>query len=240
MSKTPIRPHGVAGIVVALAALGTLIGASGCGPSPPDAAMAQQLPEPPAPTGALPDVTVTLGSVTRGSAESTGRAWYVTAVRDPVRGSYTAAIERRSANPLWFDAPNDGEQRAAIALVLRNGRPADLLLSVERGRFVCRSQEHDNACALRVSVDDTALRPVWFAVPRHSPPTYLHLRGGGDSSRLLAALAKAKQLRIQATFEEEGSPEIEFGLAGLHQAIGKVIKRSVAATPKLAAAIPGA
>jgi hypothetical protein len=228
----------VAGFAVLVAALVS----SGCESSAP--APAAKVPTPvadvPSPSGSLPDVAVTLAPATRASAELTGHAWYVTAVKDPARGNYTAAVERRSLGALSFDAPYEGEQRASLVLVLRDGRAADLMLSIERGKFVCEGPNHDNVCALHVSIDDTALRPVRFAVPRHSPPTQLHLVGGDDARQLLAAIAKAKQLRIQPIFEQEGSPEIEFALAGLNRAIAKVMKRSVAATPKLATVSPGA
>ena len=222
---------------LALLALGVT---AGCGPSsrPPAAIPIVRSPSLEAPDveGALPEVTVTLGATTRDAAEARGHAWYVTAVRDPVRGNFTAAVERRSVNPLWFDSPNEDDQRAAIVVVLRDGRPSDLLLSVEHGQFVCQSKQRANACPLRVSIDGMLPASVWFAVPRHWAPTHLHLLGGQDAARLLAAIPKARQLRIQPTFDQEGSPEIEFAVAGLDRAIDRVTKRAVAASRKLVAA----
>jgi hypothetical protein len=188
----------------------------------------------------LPEVTVTLKPVTRANAEATGYAWYLTSVKDPVRGSYAAAVERRSLTRLWFDVPDEGEQRASIALVLRDGRPTDLILSIERGRFVCTGEGRDNVCTLRVSIDDSPARLVRFAAPRRPPPTYLHLVGGDDARRLLAAIAKSKRLRIQPILQDEGSPEIEFALTGLDPVIARLVKRSVAAMPKAVTADPGA
>ncbi len=194
----------------------------------------------PSPGGSLPEVTVTLRPTTRANAELTGYAWYLTSVKDPVAGGYTAAVERRSLTRLWFDVSDQGEQRASIALVLREGRPADLILSIEHGRFVCTTERRDNVCALRVGIDDAAPRLVRFAAPRHRPATYLHLVGGDDARRLIAAIAKAKRLRIQPTVQDEGSPEIEFGLAGLEPVIARLTKRSVAAMPKAVSGAPGA
>ena len=187
--------------------------------------------ETPAVAGTLPDVAVTPEPTTRESAELTGRAWYVTTVKDPTTRSYTAAIERRSLDQLSFDTPYDGDQRASITLVLHDGEPADLVISIERGRFVCAGQGRDPACALRVSIDDAAARPVRFSVPRHFPPTVLHLAGGPDARRLLAVLTRAKRMHIQPIFQQDRSPEIEFALTGLSPAIARISRHSVAATP---------
>jgi hypothetical protein len=242
MISGPSRRSGATGAVAGLIALGALVASGGCDSSAPASASGAQakLPYLPAPSGSLPEVTVALTPTTRANAELTGYAWYLTSVKDPARGSYTAAVERRSLTRLWFDVPDDGEQRASIALVLRDGQPADLILSIERGHFVCADQGRENVCALRVSIDDAAARPVRFTAPRHRPATYLHLAGGDDARRLLAAIAKAKRLRIQPTFREEGSPEIEFALTGLNPVIARLAKRSVAAMPTAATADPGA
>lgn len=242
MISAPIRRGGTTRVVAGLIVLAALVASGGCDSSAlPKALDAQaKLGDVPAPAGSLPEVTVALKPTTRANAEQTGYAWYVTSVKDPVGGSYTAAVERRSLTRLWFDVPDDGEQRASLALVLRDGRPTNLILSIERGRFVCAGERRDNVCALRVSIDDSAARLVRFAAPRRRPATDLHLVGGDDARRLLAAIAKAKRLRIQPTFQDEGSPEIEFALTGLDPAIAKLVKRSVAAMPKAVVAAPGA
>ena len=228
----------------ALAAPVALLVLAGCQPSVTATAAEQkaQLSDLAVPAGALPEVTVTLKPTTQGNAEMTGFAWYLTSVRDPARGSYTAALERRSLTRLWFDVVDEGEQRATIVLPLHDGRPTDLILSIEHGRFVCTGAGRENVCTLRVSVDGAAAHPVQFVAPRHKPATSLHLVGGEDARRLLASIAKGKRLRIQPVLSEEGSPEIEFGLNGLNPAIARLNKRAVAGMAKFAAAAaaPGA
>jgi hypothetical protein len=242
MIRAPTRRSGVTGVVVRLTVCGALVASGGCESLAPEpTARAQtKLPDLPAPSGSLPEVAVTPEPTTRADAELTGRAWYVTAVKDPTSGSYTAAVERRSLRRLSFGAPYDGAQRASLALVLRNGQPADLVLSIERGRFECSSHDRDNACPLPVNVDDAAPRSVRFSVPRHWSATHLHLVEGDDARRLLAAIVKAKHLRIQPTFRQAGTAELEFALAGLSPAIARVMRHSVAATRKPATASPGA
>lgn len=242
MISAPRPSSGLSGALAAAAALGAYLLLGGCDSAatttPPE--RPAQLAELPDPHATLPEVTVTLRPTTKTGAEMTGYAWYVTSVKDPARGSYTAAVERRSLTRLWFDVADEGEQRASIVLPLHEGRPSDLILSIEHGRFVCAGQGKENVCALRVSIDGAAPRPVRFVAPRQHPGTSLHLVAGDDARRLLAAIARGKRLRIQPTFEEEGSPEIEFGLNGLSPTIARLTKRAVAATAKFAAASPGA
>jgi hypothetical protein len=221
--------------------LATLIAAGGCNSSAPVAAPELQAkqPELPAPTATLPDVEVALKPSSRSGAERTGYAWYLTSVKDPVRGSYTAAVERRSLTRVWFDVADEAAQRATIVLPLRDGRPTDLILSVEHGRFDCGGLGGARGCVLRVSIDDAAAHPVRFCATRRQTAMALHLVGGDDARKLLAALGKGKRLRIQPSFVEEGSPEIEFALNGLNPAIAKLVKRSVAPVAKVAANTPG-
>jgi hypothetical protein len=241
MSSASSRWSSATHIIAGLSVLGALLVSGGCdSTAPPPVAAARAKTSDPPPGSSLLEVTVTLKPTTRAGAEQTGYAWYLTSVRDPDRGNYTAAVERRSLTRLWFDVADEAEQRASIALVLRDGRPTNLILSIERGSFVCTVPGRDNVCALRVSTDDSVARLVRFAAPRSRPATHLHLVGGDDARRLLAAIAKAKRLRIQPIFEDEGSPEIEFALTGLDPVIAKLVKRSVAAMPKATLAGPGA
>jgi hypothetical protein len=242
MNSISMRWNGLARLVAGLGVLGAVAAAGACdtstpAPLPATHATVQDVPPP---TGTLPAVTVTLKPSTRAGAETTGYAWYITSIRDPARGSYTAAVERRSLTRLWFDIADDGAQRASIALILRDGHPVDMVLSTEHGSFSCSSATKANGCALRVSIDSAAARPVWFVAARRAPATSLHLAGGDDARRLLAAMSKARRLRIQASFEDEGSPEIEFALNGLNPAIARLMKRSVAAMPAPPASSPGA
>jgi hypothetical protein len=240
MNGAPIRWSRVTSVLAEFTVLGAFVASSGCDSSAPTTALDAQaiLRYLPTPAGSLPGVTVTPRPTTRVSAKLIGYSWHITSVKDPVRGSYTAAVERRSLTRLWFDDPDEGKQRASIALLLRDGRPTDLILSVEHGRFVCAGHSHDNACTLRVSVDDAAARPVRFSASRHRPATPLHLLGGDDARWLLAAISKGKRLRIEQSFREEGNPDIEFALTGLDPAIAKLMKRSVGAMPTAVIANP--
>jgi hypothetical protein len=251
-------PGSVRGAVAALASLIATVGLAGCGSSEPDpepAPKAQAQLENPPPIGeSLADVSVSAGRNSPSSIDvrdSDGRivrtgmtppppAWYVTTVRDPVRGIYTAAVERQSLNRLAFETSSEDEPHALLALILLDGHPSDMILSLEGGQFDCAGHGRDNTCAVRVSIDGGPAAPVRFAVPQHSLGARLHLAGGADARRLLATLGKGKRLLIQPAFKNEQPADIEFALTGLTPAIAKLVKHSVAATQKLAATTPGA
>jgi hypothetical protein len=245
------------GMAAALALLIVAVGSAGCESSDPDPTpkvQAQAQLENSPPIGeSLAEVSVSVGRNSPSSIDvrdSDGRivrtgmtppppAWYVTTVRDPVRGIYTAAVERQSLNRLAFETSED-EPHALLALILLDGHPSDLVLSLEGGQFDCAGHGRDNTCAVRVSIDGAPAAPVRFTVPQHSLGSRLHLAGGADARRLLATLGKAKRLVIQPAFKNEQPADIEFALTGLTPAIAKLVRRSVAATQKLAATTPGA
>lgn len=240
------------GATAGLALLIVVSTSTGCQSSTPGSAPNGQLQAPTMATvgDSLPRVTVSAGRAAQAipdrtaveirlaqtSVKPTAPSWYVTTVKDPVRGVYTAAVERQSLSRLVFHAPSDEEPRALLALVLLDGRPRDIVLSLEGGEFECIGRGQGNACAIQVSVDGAPPTAVRFSVPRHWAAARLHLAGGADAHRLLVAIGTAKSLIIQPTFKNEKPADLEFALTGLRAAIAKVVKHSVAATHKLAGA----
>ena len=244
------------GAATAFAVLIVAIGSAGCQSSDPEPTpKAQvQLENSPPIGDSLPEVSVSAGRNSPSSVDvrdADGRivrtgmmppppAWYVTTVRDPVRGIYTAAIERQSLNRLAFETSSEDEPHALLALIILDGHPSDMVLSLEGGQFDCAGHARDNTCAVRASIDGSPAAPVRFTLPQHSLGARLHLAGGADGRRLLATLSKGKRLVLQPAFKNEQPADIEFALTGLTPAIAKLVKHSVAGTQKLAATTPGA
>jgi hypothetical protein len=207
MVRAFTRRGPVIGAIAGFAALGALVALAGCNssaPAPPaDVAKSDVIPMP---AVLLPDVDVTPKPIRRTGRGTAGSTWYITSVKDPARGNYTAAVERLSLTQVWFDGADEAAQRATMVLPLHDGRPTDLILSVEHGRFECAAKGRDKACTVRVSVDRAPARPVRFCALSPRSPNSLHLVGGEDARQLLAAIGKGKRLRIQPSFVEEGSP----------------------------------
>ena len=253
MFRTHTARRRVMGATAKLAPLVAAIASTGCHSSTPEAALQAQLHRPAlaAVSGALPDVTVSANRNAKATArtadertapknaEPTAQAWYVTTVKDPVRGIYTAAVERQSLNQLAIDVSSDEEPRALLAVILRDGRPSDIVLSLESGEFECAGHDRPNACPLHVSIDGAPPIAVRFAVPHHWVAAHVHLVGGADARRLLATIGKTRHLAIYPTLKGEKPVDLEFTLTGLTAAISKIVRHSVAANQKLAAATPG-
>ncbi len=237
-----------------LALLALIATATGCQSPASGPVPKTQLPASTAPSvgDSLAEVTVSASRSPQRvpdlvAAENHGRAegvvqktpaWYVTTVRDPIRGIYTAAIERQSDSRFEIDALSADQPRAALALVIVGSRPKDLVLSIDGGEFVCAGR--DQVCPLLVSLDDAPPIAVRFAVPRHTAATRLHLAGGADARRLLADIGKAKRLTITPTFKNEKTADIKFALTGVRAAIAKIVKRSAPADRMTAEASSGA
>jgi hypothetical protein len=253
MVRAQTARYGVRGAAADLALLALIVTTTSCqspasGPIP----MAQLPPSTSASVGdSLPEVTISTSRNPQRvpdlvAAENRGRAegdvprtpaWYVTTVRDPIRGVYTAAIERQSDSRFQIDALSTDEPRAALALVIIGSRPRDLVLSLDGGEFVCAGR--DQVCPLLVSIDDSPPVAVRFAVPRHTSATRLHLAGGADARRLLADIGKAKRLTITPTFKNEKTADIKFALTGVRAAIAKIVKRPAPADRMAAEASSG-
>ena len=256
MFRAHITRHRMKGAAAALAPLVIAIASTGCQSSAPEPVSKGQLH--PSTVAAIndylpavavsvkrdvqtaPDVSITDEQSVRTSADPAAQRWYVTTVKDPVRGIYTAAVERQSLSHLTLDGRSGEKPRALLALVLFDGRPSNIVLSLESGQFECAGHGRDNVCPLPVSVDGAPPSAVRFAAPRHGATTHLHLAGGADARRLLAAIGRAKHLLIQPTFKNEKSTDLEFALTGLAPAIATVVKHSVAANRQPAAPTPGA
>jgi hypothetical protein len=80
-------------------------------------------------------------------------------------------------------------------------------LSIEWGQFVCGIR----SCTLKVRFDTGAIQRFSASEPSDHSTTTLFLNGEG---RLISQLRKAKVVRIEATFYQEGSQTLEFNVEG--------------------------
>ena len=129
-------------------------------------------------------------------------AWSYAVRRDPMgRAVSTAVIE--SSNTFEFDFPYQGTQHAT--LMVRNDSGLDVLLSIEQGQFMCAL-----GCSVLVRFDDgDAVRWRADGTADHSTTTIFLRR----PSSFVKALSKARVVRIEATFFQEGSQVLEFPVA---------------------------
>lgn len=121
----------------------------------------------------------------------------------PVKG---AAI--RSRNTIQFGFPYQGEQRAMLMLRLHPRWGRDAYLSIERGQFLCRTDD----CTLRVRFDDGPAQAFSATEPADNSSNLLFF---SNYSRFVGALKKSKTVAIEAQFYQEGARVFTFDTAGL-------------------------
>lgn len=113
----------------------------------------------------------------------------------------------QSANTVTFGSPYGGPQRAVLVLRAHPRYGRDVYVDLDRSQFLCRI----DGCSVLVRFDDAA--PVRYSATEpadHSSNT-LFIRG---YDRFVAAMMKAKRVRIEAAFYREGNRLLEFDLAG--------------------------
>ena len=115
-----------------------------------------------------------------------------------------ASIE--STNTLEFAFPYNGIQHATLQLRTHPQFGKDVILSVEKGQFLCRF----DGCSVLVRFDEE--KPVSFSAgePSDNNTTYIFIRG---YTHFLDKMLKAKRVRIAAEFYQSGIQTLEFDVS---------------------------
>lgn len=120
--------------------------------------------------------------------------------------SYVALVQ--STNTVEFGFPYSGPQHATLTLRTHPRHGKDVILSIERGQFLCRSYED---CTILVRFDDQKAQSYSAVGAADSSTETIFIRNYG---RFLASMQKAKTVRIAAEIYQQGSPVFEFNVAG--------------------------
>lgn len=144
----------------------------------------------------------------RAVREAEGTVWaYETEDEDMGRGKVRYA-RVRSLNEIEFDFPYAEPQRAILMLRRHPKHGNDVILSIERGQFLAGLDGTDVA----VKFDNESPRQFHAVEPADHSTTHLFIRG---FDRFLAKAKKAKRLKIEAEFYQEGNRVFEFDVSGL-------------------------
>lgn len=113
-----------------------------------------------------------------------------------------------SVNLVDFDFPYAGAQRARLLLRIHPKYGKDVILSIERGQFLCGI----DGCNITVRFDDG--KPANYSVtePADHKTTMLFI---DEYSRFVSRLKRAKKLQIEARFYQQGNHVFEFDVSGL-------------------------
>ena len=136
-----------------------------------------------------------------------GLRWQYTEQPEPMgRGTIRQAAVR-SLNEVNFGFPYQGAQRATLVLRVHPKHGQNVILTIEKGQFLCRLDE----CSVAVRLDQGKPRD-FVAVGPDNNPTTLFIRG---YERFVAAARKAKKVYVEAQFYQEGTRVFEFDVSGL-------------------------
>ena len=132
--------------------------------------------------------------------------WQYTSTRDSMTDQTTYRAATKSLNAFNFKFPYRGEQHATLTLRTHPRYGKDIILTIERGQFLCSI----SGCNVLVRFDDS--KPVRYSAsePSDHSTTTLFIN---DYSRFAGKMLKAKRLRIQAEFYQEGSRTFEFDVS---------------------------
>ena len=114
----------------------------------------------------------------------------------------------RSLNEFQFDFPYRDRQRATLMLRKHPKHGRDVILTIERGQFLCGIDD----CTVAVKFDDGPARTYPAAEPSDHSSTALFIRG---HDRFVAAAKKAKRAYVEAQFFQQGTRVFEFDVSDL-------------------------
>lgn len=179
---------------------------------------------------ATPFIVIALGKLTGqdGSSTSTAPAAPATATTPPTEqkpqtpwkymadqdsmGKGTIRFARNeSSNTLDFKFPYAGEQHATLSLRKHPRQGNDVLLTIERGQFVCLIDR----CNVLVRFDDGDSIRFNAVGPSDHSTTALFLT---PFDKFYTRMLKAKRVRIEADFYQEGSNTMDFDVGGFDTA----------------------
>ncbi len=112
-----------------------------------------------------------------------------------------------SSNQLQFSFPYSGGSTAELCLRDKGGKK-DAYVTIDKGQFMCSY----DGCAVRVKFDDGPVRTFSADESNSGSSNILFIEGYGT---LLASLRKAKHIKLQARFYQEGEMVMQFDTAGL-------------------------
>ncbi len=135
-------------------------------------------------------------------------AWTYGQQKDPMGRGGIRWADSASSNTITLATPYGGPQRGTLRLRIHPEYGRDVILSVERGQFLCSIE----GCSVLLRVDEG--EPVRYKAtrPTDGTTTQLFINAYGNLTR---QLYDAKALRIEADFYRNGAQMLVFNVSGL-------------------------
>jgi len=134
--------------------------------------------------------------------------WVYSEYQDDMGRGTTRMAKLVSSNTVHFGFPYKGETHATLKLRRSPKSGQAIMLTVERGQFLSTYTKD----FVTVRFDDGELQKFAIGEPEDSTTDVRFIH---DNGTFINQLRRAKSLRIEATFYEEGPQVFEFDVSGL-------------------------
>ena len=139
---------------------------------------------------------------------SLGLAWNYSDSQDDMGKGNIRQAYVNSSNTFEFNFPYQRPQRATLQLRKHPRFGKDVILSIERGQFMCGA----NGCTVQVRFDDGNVQTDSATEPADHSSTALFIRG---YDRFVTAAHQSKAVAIEAQFFREGNRVLQFNTSEL-------------------------
>ena len=148
-----------------------------------------------------------------GPAHAESARWVYSTTPDAMTSEPIQIAATHSVSVLQFNSPYGGPQRATLSLRKHPRKGLAVMLSVERGQFVCAGE-----CRLSARFDDAPAMalPASAADDGSTSAVFVTVIG-----LFMESLRVSHRVLIEATFYQEGSRVIEFATQGLEWEVTK-------------------
>jgi hypothetical protein len=141
-------------------------------------------------------------------AELLGLRWRYSEEVEPMgRGTVKYAVVQ-SMNEFEYSFPYTGSQRATLQLRIHPTYGRNVILTIEKGQFLCRY----DGCQVAVRFDEGPAQTYSAAEPADHRTTSLFIH---NYDLFVTAARKAKRAYIEAQFYQEGTRVFEFDVSNL-------------------------
>lgn len=137
-----------------------------------------------------------------------GLKWRYSEAMEQMGRGVVKHAQVNSLNEISFEFPYRGAQRATLWLRSHPKHGKDVMLSVQRGQFLCDI----GGCTVAVRFDEGRVQSFSAAGPADHSTTTLFLSG---HDRFVSAAKRSKRVAIEATFFREGTRVFKFDIDGL-------------------------
>lgn len=135
-------------------------------------------------------------------------SWRYALREDRMGGGQTKTALTLSKNQINFRSPYQGSQRATLLLRAHPRHGRDVMLSVEKGQFICGV----GGCSVLVRFGGGPPQKYRASPPSDHSSTILFIEG---HDQFVANAKKVEKLLIEAEFYQEGNRVLEFDVAAL-------------------------